>query len=221
MDPVYPYLKVVLKPSTSMKDQANQKRYRALIPVANGNEDLEVIAMIDVLRRADIEVVIASVNNEDTVTLMKGSRLVVDAPLLNVVQQEWDLIAIAGGIPGAMNLAESTLLRDRLRQQHQIKGMLGAICLAPALVLKPAGVLDQMKRVTGNPLAIKTPEQNWPADYFTSILGDRFDSNSRVISDEEQQIVLSQTPGTALNMQSQWSKCFAEKSGQVPSAIIF
>ena len=35
-----------------MKDQANQKRYRALIPVANGNEDLEVIAMIDVLRRA-------------------------------------------------------------------------------------------------------------------------------------------------------------------------
>jgi 4-methyl-5(b-hydroxyethyl)-thiazole monophosphate biosynthesis len=69
-----------------MKDQANQKRYRALIPVANGNEDLEVIAMIDVLRRADIEVVIASVNNEDTVTLMKGSRLVVDAPLLNVVQ---------------------------------------------------------------------------------------------------------------------------------------
>ena len=54
-----------------MKDQANQKRYRALIPVANGNEDLEVIAMIDVLRRADIEVVIASINNEDTVTLMK------------------------------------------------------------------------------------------------------------------------------------------------------
>ena len=77
-----------------MKDQANQKRYRALIPVANGNEDLEVIAMIDVLRRADIEVVIASINNEDTVTLMKGSRLVVDAPLLNVVQQEWDLINV-------------------------------------------------------------------------------------------------------------------------------
>ena len=173
-------------------------RYRALIPLANGNEDIEVIAMIDVLRRADIDVVIASVSNEDTVTLMKGSRLVVDEPLVNVVHQQWDLIAMAGGIPGAMNLAASTLLRDRLRLQHTNKGMIGAICLAPALVLKPAGVLDEMKIVTGNPLAIKTPEQSWPADYFISILGDKFDASFRVISDEEQKIVLSQTPGTAI-----------------------
>lgn len=188
----------MFKPSKSMKKQAFQGRYRALIPVANGNEDLEVIAMIDVLRRADIDVVIASVNNEETVTLMKGSRLVVDEPLVNVVHQQWDLIAMAGGIPGAMNLAASTLLRERLRLQHKNKGIIGAICLSPALVLKPAGVLDEMKIVTGNPLAIKTPEQSWPADHFTSILGDRFDATFRVISDEEQQIVLSQTPGTAI-----------------------
>ena len=174
------------------------RRYRALIPIANGNEDIEVIAMIDVLRRADIDVVIASINNQNTVTLMKGSRLVVDESLVNIVHQEWDLIAIAGGIPGAMNLAASTLLRERLRQQHENKGMLGAICLAPALVLKPAGVLDEMKVVTGNPLPIKTPEQSWPASFFTSILGDQFDASSRVISDEQQRIVLSQTPGTAI-----------------------
>ena len=174
------------------------RRYRALIPIANGNEDIEVIAMIDVLRRADIDVVIASINNQNTVTLMKGGRLVVDESLVNVVHQEWDLIAIAGGIPGAMKLAASTLLRERLRQQHANKGMLGAICLAPALVLKPAGVLDEMKVVTGNPLPIMTPEQSWPASFFTSILGDQFDASSRVISDEQQGIVLSQTPGTAI-----------------------
>jgi 4-methyl-5(b-hydroxyethyl)-thiazole monophosphate biosynthesis len=46
-----------------------------LIPLANGNEDVEVIAMIDVLRCADIEVVIASVSNEDIVTLMKDALL--------------------------------------------------------------------------------------------------------------------------------------------------
>ncbi len=181
-----------------MKNQAVQSRYRALIPIATGNEDLEVVAMIDVLRRADIEVVIASVDNQNTVTLMKGSRLVVDEPLVNVIDQDWDLIAIAGGIPGAMNLAASTLLRERLRQQHKNKGMLGAICLSPALVLKPAGVLDEMKTVTGNPLPIQTPEQSWPANFFTSILGDQFDASPRVISDEQQRIVLSQTPGTAI-----------------------
>ena len=92
--------------------------------------------MIDVLRCADIEVVIASVSNEDIVTLMKGSRLVVDEPLVNVVHQQWDLIAMAGGILGAINRAASTFLSDRLRLQHKKRygrgGMLGTCTAAKA-----------------------------------------------------------------------------------------
>jgi hypothetical protein len=76
--------------------------------------------------------------------------------------------------------------------------MVGAVCSAPALLLKPVGVLDEMNIVTGNPLAIKMPEQSWPVDYFTSILGDKFDASFKVISDEKQQIVRSQIPGTAI-----------------------
>lgn len=76
--------------------------------------------------------------------------------------------------------------------------MVGAVCSAPALLLKPVVVLDEMNIVTGNPLAIKMPEQSWPVDYFTSILGDKFDASFKVISDEKQQIVRSQIPGTAI-----------------------
>ena len=36
----------------------------ALIPVAQGNEDLEVIALIDVLRRGGLQVVVASLDDQ-------------------------------------------------------------------------------------------------------------------------------------------------------------
>ena len=170
----------------------------ALIPVAQGNEDIEVIALIDVLRRGGLQVVVASLDDQEVVTLMKGTRLVVDAAFQSVIDQPWDVIAVPGGIPGAMNLAVSSPLRERLQRQHLSGGVVAAICLAPALVLKPAGVLEAMETVTGNPLAIRTPQQSWPADHFTKLLGSNFDPNARVISDQQQRIVLSQTPGTAI-----------------------
>ena len=170
----------------------------ALIPVAQGNEDIEVIALIDVLRRGGLQVVVASLDEQEVVTLMKGTRLVVDAALQSVIDQPWDVIAVPGGIPGAMNLADSSPLRERLQRQHLSGGVVAGICLAPALVLKPAGVLEAMETVTGNPLAIRTSQQSWPADQFTSLLGSNFDPKARVISDQQQRIVLSQTPGTAI-----------------------
>ena len=170
----------------------------ALIPVAQGNEDIEVIVLIDVLRRGGLKVVVASLDDQEVVTLMKGTRLVVDAAFQSVIDQPWDVIAIPGGIPGAMNLEESSPLRERLQRQHLSGGVIAGICLAPALVLKPAGVLESMERVTGNPLAIRTPQQSWPADQFTKLLGSNFDPTARVISDQQQRIVLSQTPGTAI-----------------------
>ena len=170
----------------------------ALIPVAQGNEDIEVIALIDVLRRGGLQVVVASLDDQEVVTLMKGTRLVVDAALQSVLDQPWDVIAVPGGIPGAMNLAESSPLCERLQRQHLSGGVVAAICLAPALVLKPAGVLEAMETVTGNPLAIRTPQQSWPANQFTKLLGSNFDPTARVISDQQQRIVLSQTPGTAI-----------------------
>jgi 4-methyl-5(b-hydroxyethyl)-thiazole monophosphate biosynthesis len=170
----------------------------ALIPVAQGNEDIEVIVLIDVLRRGGLQVVVASLDDQEVVTLMKGTRLVVDAAFHSVIDQPWDVIALPGGIPGAMNLAESSPLRERLQRQHLSGGVVAGICLAPALVLKPAGVLEAMDTVTGNPLAIRTSQQSWLPDHFTKLLGSNFDPKARVISDQKQRIVLSQTPGTAI-----------------------
>jgi len=171
---------------------------KALLPVATGNEEIEFCALVNVLRRASIDVTVASVESLGTVLLQKGLRIVPDVSLEYVAHEEWDAVVMAGGVPGAMNLGVSESLKAVIQRHHAAGGLLGAICLSPALVLKPAGVLERAKKVTGNPLAIKTPDQVWPADAFTQLLGDAFDPNLRVCVDRDNNIVTSQTPGTAI-----------------------
>lgn len=171
---------------------------KALLPVATGNEEIEFCALVDVLRRADVDVTVASVESLDTVVLQKGLRILPDANIEQVSDETWDAIVMAGGVPGAMNLAASELLKAVIQRHHAGGGLLGAICLSPALVLKPAGVLERVKKVTGNPLPIKTPDKVWPAEAFTKLLGNAFDSNVRVCIDRDNNIITSQTPGTAV-----------------------
>ena len=188
---------------------------KALLPVASGNEEIEFCALVNVLRRASIDVNVASVESLGTVVLQKGLRIVPDASLEDVADHVWDAIVMAGGVPGAMNLGASESLRAVIQRHHAAGGLLGAICLSPALVLKPAGVLEHVKKVTGNPLAIKTPDQVWPADAFTQLLGNAFDPNLRVCVDRGNNIVTSQTPGTAIGMLWRSLSCFGAKRWRV------
>ena len=171
---------------------------KALLPVATGNEEIEFCALVDVLRRACIDVTVASVEACEMVVLQQGLRIVPDVQLENIANEAWDAIVMPGGVPGAMNLGASELLKSIIQRHHANGGLLGAICLSPALVLKPAGVLAHATKVTGNPLAIKTRDQAWPADAFTQLLGDAVDSSLRVCVDRDNNIVTSQTPGTAI-----------------------
>ncbi len=171
---------------------------RVLIPVAPGNEEIEFCALLNVLRRADIDVVVASVESGRDVTLQKGLQILAEVSLEDVTTETWDAIVMPGGVPGAMNLGASDVLRTMLQKHHARGGLIGAICLSPALVLEPAGVLKGCDRVTGNPRPIRTPDQSWPADAFTKRLGAAFDAKARVCVDHENKIITSQAPGTAI-----------------------
>ncbi|MAB83056.1 MAG: DJ-1 family protein [Phycisphaerae bacterium] len=172
---------------------------RVLLPVSAGNEEIEFTAIFDVLRRGDLDVVIAGIDGSiDPVRLQMGLRIIPDCTLEQASESQWDAIVMAGGIPGAMNLGDSTLLRDMLVSQHAAGRLIAAICLSPALVLQPAGVLDQSARATCNPKPIRMPDHAWPPDEFTSRLGDKFDPDARVCVDAEHNVITSQTPGTAI-----------------------
>ncbi|MGH8353934.1 MAG: DJ-1 family glyoxalase III [Pseudomonas sp.] len=114
---------------------------RALLAVADGVEDIETVTLIDVLRRAEIEVLVASVEERRMLTCARGTRLTADAMLIDVLAQEFDLIVLPGGMPGAQHLADYQPLAERVRQQAAAGKFFAAICAAPALALQGYGVL--------------------------------------------------------------------------------
>lgn len=115
-----------------------------LVPVANGSEDIEAITIIDVLRRGGVEVTVASIHSDKVVTLSRGCVLQADCLLSQVQEKMFDAVVLPGGVPGAEQLRDSTLLIDVLEKHDIQDALLGAICAAPALVFGTHGfVMDK------------------------------------------------------------------------------
>ncbi|MEQ1438263.1 DJ-1 family glyoxalase III [Fontimonas sp. SYSU GA230001] len=115
---------------------------KALIPIAPGSESLETVTMVNVLRRAGVEVTVASIGADRGVEGTRGITLEADALFGDVADQDFDLIALPGGENGARALAQCAPLMDKLRTQRLNHRWYGAICAAPALALSPHGLLD-------------------------------------------------------------------------------
>ena len=122
----------------------------ALIPVADGTEEMEAVTIIDVLRRAGVNVTVASVEADLEITASRGVRIVADMSVSECVGATYDLIVLPGGMPGAEHLRDSKDLLKILTRQHQEDRLCGAICAAPAVVLHHHGFL-QGRRATAHP----------------------------------------------------------------------
>lgn len=161
----------------------------ALIPIAQGSEELEATAIVNVLRRAGWAVTLASVGVPEhaPVECARGQRLLVDATIEAAGARNYDVIAIPGGMPGAANLGASGAVISALRRQREAGAWYGAICAAPAVCLQPAGLLP--------PHATCHPG-------FTQTLSDagctEADIAARVVVDDEWRCVTSRGPGTAI-----------------------
>lgn len=115
-----------------------------LAVLAEGFEEIEAVTPIDVLRRLDVDVTVASLDGS-VVRGARGIAVQADATLGEVAGRVFDLIILPGGMPGAANLAASDLLADMLKKQHSEGRMIAAICAAPAVVLHPLGLLGSEK----------------------------------------------------------------------------
>lgn len=113
---------------------------RVLVPLAQGCEELEAVTIIDLLRRAEIEVVTAGLT-DGPVTASRGTVLVPDTTLAAVVDQMFEMIVLPGGLPGAQYLEEDSRLYTMLRRHAEQGAYTAAICAAPK-VLAVAGLLD-------------------------------------------------------------------------------
>ena len=75
----------------------------ALIAVANGSEEMEIVITADMLVRADIQVTIASVEDK-TIVASRGVRIETDALIADVVNEKFDVVICPGGLTGAKTL---------------------------------------------------------------------------------------------------------------------
>ncbi len=116
---------------------------RALVPLFDKFEEIEAIAPIDIMRRAGVEVVAASLEGDLRVVGRSAIAVAADAFFKDVCEKPFDIVVLPGG-PGVHKLKDCGLLLNTLRKQSERGGLVAAICAAPA-VLMSAGVLAGAK----------------------------------------------------------------------------
>ena len=112
--------------------------------LADGFEEIEALATVDVLRRAGIDVTTVTINREAVATGAHGISVVADMTFKQADFSGADWLILPGGMPGAANLHDSGALNDLLRV-HASKGRIAAICASPAVVLAATGLLEGRK----------------------------------------------------------------------------
>ncbi len=116
---------------------------RVLVPLAQGCEELEAVTITDLLTRGGIEVVTAGLDDRP-VKASRGMTLLPDTTLDEVMDREFDMMVLPGGLPGADHLNEDLRIHRLLKRLNHEGRYLAAICAAPK-VLATAGLLDGHK----------------------------------------------------------------------------
>jgi len=176
-----------------------------LIPLAQGCEELEAVTIIDLLRRAEVKVITASLD-EKPVVASRGTKLLADTTLDKVINEEFDMVVLPGGLPGADNLNEDVRIHKILNKAVDNNHYIAAICAAPK-VLASAGLLNN-KKATAYPGVLEALENN-----AVEITG--------VAVQQDGKVLTSRGPGTAMDFALQIITCLLgdEKRKQVESAL--
>jgi 4-methyl-5(b-hydroxyethyl)-thiazole monophosphate biosynthesis len=156
---------------------------KVLVPLAEGFEELEAVTIIDLLRRAGIEVTVAGLQ-DGPVRGSRGTVIVPDDSLDMSMGGDYDMIVLPGGLPGADHLNEDPRIDSLLRQLHANDRYTAAICAAPK-VLASAGLL-QGRTVTA-----------YPGVLDNSDIDDMVYDGGAVVQDGR--VITSRGPGTAMD----------------------
>ena len=154
-----------------------------LVPLAQGCEELEAVTIIDLLRRASINVVTASLDNKP-VTCSRNTVIIADTTLDQVINDDFDLMVLPGGLPGADNLNNDPRIHQLITRLSAENKFVAAICAAPK-VLATNGILNG-KKATAYPGSL-----------------DALDTSAIQLSqtpiEMDDKVITSRGPGTAMD----------------------
>ena len=158
---------------------------KVLVPLATGCEEVEAVTIIDLLRRAGIEVVTAGLEaTTQVVRASRGTLLMPDMSLDQALHQEYDMVALPGGQPGADNLNADQRIHTLLARMAKDEKYIAAICAAPKVLAK-AGLLEG-RRATSFPGSLNQAH----------LAGVQYQETPVV---QDGHIITSRGPGTAMD----------------------
>ncbi|MCB9831708.1 MAG: DJ-1/PfpI family protein [Planctomycetes bacterium] len=111
---------------------------RIIVPLAPGFEEIEAVTIVDVLRRAGLEVVLAALD-PGPVRGAHGLTMLPDAVIDDLDPEGWAMVVLPGGLPGAEHLTNDQHVQTMLRRVLDGGGKVAAICAAP-MAFGPSGL---------------------------------------------------------------------------------
>ncbi|SET61513.1 DJ-1 family glyoxalase III [[Clostridium] polysaccharolyticum] len=117
---------------------------KVYIFLANGFEEIEGLTVVDLLRRAQINAQMVSIEEGKQVTGSHNIKVEADCLFKDAKVDEADMLVLPGGMPGTTNLLHHPLLIEKIKEFHKNEKWLAAICAAPS-VLGACGVLTGKK----------------------------------------------------------------------------
>lgn len=128
---------------------------KVIVLVAPGVEELELLAPVDILRRAGVSVTTLGVGSDKDLSVLGGHgvSIICDMTLDSYMATNSavpDMVIVPGGGGGVENLSASKEATELLMTLYRELVPIAAICAAPGVVLAPLGMLDS-HRVTGYP----------------------------------------------------------------------
>jgi len=134
-----------------------------LVPFTTGVEEIEFVAIVDLLRRAEIEVCMASLDGAPVVG-RSNITIDADASLAEVMQRDWDMVVLPGGLPNAHLLRDDDNVKAVVERLRAERRSIAAICAAPTALA--AYGITAGKRVTSYPACQTEMQQLQPSSVY-------------------------------------------------------
>jgi 4-methyl-5(b-hydroxyethyl)-thiazole monophosphate biosynthesis len=185
-----------------VEDESNMAK--SVLFLAAGFEEIEATSIVDALRRAGVEVVIAGLQ-AGAIEGGHGIKVVPDTTIEEIEVEKFDAVILPGGYPGYVNLGNDRRVLDALKRAFEMGILVAAICGAPSVLAK-AGILKGKKATI------------YPG-METELTGAEI-VNERVVVDGK--IVTSQGPGTAVEFGVKLAEILAgeKRARELKSALV-